>query len=275
MKKLCLLLFICISAHVAFAAGDNYPSGAQQAGMGNAAVANDGIWSVSHNQAGLAKITEPTAAMYASQGFTLTQFTQGAFAFAYPTKIGVFALSYHHSGMKLYNESKTGIAFSKSFGDALRFGAQANVSSVSLGDNYGRKAVPTFEFGIQTRLLKQLWLGVHLYNVSRTKLNSTEKIPVIARVGLQYTFNKNVMASIEYEKNWIAKPLVKAGLEYKIIPDLSVRVGVNAGASANTSVGIGYKLKDKLLLDAAATIDAKLGVSPHVGFTYLFKKNNK
>lgn len=263
------------STSTLFAAGDNYPAGARQAAMGNAAVASEGIWSVSHNQAGLAKLSEVTTSVYASQGFTLTQFTQGAFALAYPTKVGVFALSYHHSGMKLYTESKTGIAFAKTFGDALRFGAQANLSSVSLGDNYGKKSVPTFEFGIQTRLLKQVWLGVHLYNVSRTKLNNSEKIPVIARIGLQYTFNKNVQSTVEYEKNWIAKPIVKAGLEYQIITDFWLRAGVNAGANVNTCVGIGYKVKDKLVIDAAATMDSKLGVSPHISFNYIFSKSKK
>ena len=271
MKDLRLSFLAMLFATAVFAAGDNYPMGAKQAGMGNAAVANADLWSVSHNQAGLAKIDKTCAGIYASQGFALSQFSQGAFAAAYPTKIGVFGLSYNHSGNKLYSENKTGLAFAKSFGDGLRFGLQANLSSIALGENYGRKSVPTFEFGVQTKLMKNLWLGVHLYNVTRTKITSTEKIPVIARIGLNYTFNKNVFATLEYEKNWIAKPLVKAGLEYKIIKDLALRAGINAGANVSSFVGIGYEFQ-KMSIDAAATIDSKLGTSPHIGFAYKFNK---
>jgi hypothetical protein len=271
MKTPYLLLLGIVLSTVVFAAGDNLPMGAKQAGMGNAAVASVDLWSVSHNQAGLAKIDKISSGIYASQGFTLSQFSQGAFAVAYPTKLGVFALSYNHNGTKLYNENKTGLAFAKSFGEGLRFGVQANLSSIALGENYGKKSVPTFEFGVQTKLMKNLWLGVHLYNVSRAKITNTEKIPVIARIGLNYTFNKNVFASLEYEKNWIAKPLVKAGLEYKIIKDLALRAGINAGANMSTFVGIGYEIK-QMSIDAAATIDAKLGTSPHIGFCYQFNK---
>jgi hypothetical protein len=114
-----------------------------------------------------------------------------------------------------------------------------------------------------------LWLGAHVYNLSRSKINANENVPVIVRFGLNYTFNKNVNASLEYEKNWIAKPLFKAGLSYKIIKDFELRTGINAGANVSTFFGAGYTMK-QLSIDAAAAIDSKLGTSPSISMNYKF-----
>jgi len=252
-----------------YAGVDNLPVGAKQAGMGNAAVASSDIWSVYHNQAGLANIDKTTASINASQGYFLKQTSLASVAIAYPTKLGTFAISYNRFGYSLYNESKTGFAYARKFGEGLRIGAQANLNSVALGENYGKRTLATFEIGVQTKILKNLWIGAHFYNFSRSKINSIEKVPVIVKFGVYYTFNTNVNATIEYEKNWVTKPLFKAGLEYKLAKEFSLRVGINGGSNVSTFVGAGYLVK-KFRIDAACAFDQKLGASPNISLTYSF-----
>ena len=268
-NKISSIVVLFIIHSNCFAGADNLPMGAKQAGMGNAAVATSDIWSIYHNQAGLAGLEKTTASIYATQGYMLKQMNQGAVAVAYPTKYGVFAASFNSFGFKLYNENKAGLAFARKFGDALRIGAQANLNSISLGDIYGKKSTVTFEAGVQSKLTKKLWLGAHFYNISRSSVTSIEKVPVIVRFGLNYSFNTNVQANIEYEKNWTIKPLYKAGLEYRIVPEFALRAGINGGSSKTTFIGAAYKLK-LLSIDAACSFDSRLGTSPHLGLTYLF-----
>lgn len=271
MKLIASIFVILFTiSNYTFAGADNLPVGAKQAGMGNAAVATSDIWSTFHNQAGLAGIEKATASVNASQGYLLRQTSIAAIAAAYPTKLGTFALSYSRFGYGLYNENKAGFAFAKKFGEGLRIGAQANLNSIALGENYGKRTIATFEVGVQTKLMKNLWLGAHFYNFSRTKINTIEKVPIIVRFGLLYNFNTNVNASIEYEKNWTSKPLFKAGLEYKMVKELSLRVGINGGVNVSTFVGAGYQLK-QFRIDAACAFDQKLGTSPNISLSYVLQ----
>lgn len=268
--KIFFLTALIASVNYCFAGADNLPVGAKQAALGNAAVATSDVWSVYHNQAGLASIEKPSVGIYASQGYMLQQTSQGAIAIVQPSKYGTFALSYNRFGFKLYNEGKAGFAFARKFGENLRAGAQINLNTIAIGDIYGNKSSLTFEAGVQTKLTKNLWVGAHIYNIARTSVNEIEKIPVIVKFGFYYTFNENVNTSIEYEKNWTIQPLYKAGLEYKLAKEFALRFGINAGAFTTTSFGASY-IHKKFSIDAAYAFNTKLGSTPHLGLTYVFK----
>jgi hypothetical protein len=153
MNHRLIFVFLVLFKVNSFAGGLNMPAGSKQQALGNAFVASSDVWSASHNQAGLASLKKVEAGVYVNQGYFITQLTQATAVAAYPTKYGTVAVSFNHFGFKLYNENKTGIAYAKSFGEGLRFGAQANVMSIALGENYGKKTIATFEFGIQAQLM--------------------------------------------------------------------------------------------------------------------------
>jgi len=267
-KTLFILLFFIANIHL-FAGGINLPMGAKQAGVGNAAVATCDVWSVYHNQAGLAGVEQTTASIFVSQGNLLSQSNQAALAYAIPTKLGTFAFSFNRFGYKLYNENKAGFAYARKFGDGLRIGAQANVNSLAIGENYGKKIFLTFEAGLQFKLMNNLWLGTHIYNFSRASINTIEKVPVIVRFGLYYKINSAVDVTVEYEKNWIQKPLFKGGVEYRLVKDFALRTGINAGSNVSTFFGAGYVIK-QFSIDAACAFDAKLGTTPQINLNYKF-----
>ena len=253
-----------------FAGNDNPQLGARAAGMGNATVTLSDIWSVSHNQAGLAFLKKPTIGYYYENRFLLKDISTKALAFALPVKSGVFGFSLKYSGFSLYNESKLGLAYAKAFGEKLTIGMQMNYMSLRIAEGYGKKSSLTAEIGIQSKLTDELTLGAHVFNPTQAKLAdyNNEKSPAIMRLGLDYKFNKKVILAIETQKSSNEKPILKLGIEYQIFQTIYLRSGITNNPTLNT-FGIGI-IRKALLLDFASSVHPVLGFSPKISMSYSF-----
>ena len=118
-----------------FAAGDNYGLGARSGGMANASVTFSDIWSIHHNQAGLANIESITTGIYYQNRFGLNELGVQGFAFALPIQEvskGVIGVSVTYFGYSQYNDSKIGLAYGKQLGDKYSVGIQLDYLQTSL-----------------------------------------------------------------------------------------------------------------------------------------------
>jgi hypothetical protein len=270
MKKL-IILFALNGWIGALTANDNYPFGGRAAGMGNAAVALYDFWAVSHNQAGIARIENSAAGVYVENRFMVKELSLGAGAFVMPTHSGVFGLSFTYFGYELYNESKIGLAYARTFGDRLSAGIQLNYNHISIADDYGRLGTLTFEAGILYNLLPQLCIGMHVFNPNRSKLAdyNNERIPSVLRMGFSYEFSEKVLFILETEKNILHPPVFRAGIEYHITEPIFIRGGIGTNPTSN-SFGFGMDLGE-LTIDLATSYHHVLGYSPQMSFTYKFR----
>jgi len=109
-----------------------------------------------------------------------------------------------------------------------------------------------------------------LFNPTRSKLNdfNDERIPTIIRLGLNYKFSEQVLATIEAEKDLLNIPAFRAGLEYHTNNILFLRAGAGTGPNL-MSFGVGIA-KDALAFDLAASYHQTLGFSPEISFNYTF-----
>jgi len=215
IKRVAILFFILIIVNKLIARNDNLPVGARSAGIGNSSVALADVWSLHHNQAGLANLKYLEAGIYVNRNNLLSEASQISFAGALPTKYGVFGLTFQQYGFKLYNESKVGFAYSKAFGPNFRAGLMANYLQTAIGENYGKSGSFCVEGGVQGQLVKNLWIGAHIYNINRAKASNFfgEKIPTITRIGLLYQVSEKVFASAEVEKGLVNSAMFKGGAE--------------------------------------------------------------
>jgi hypothetical protein len=269
-KKLIVLFFLLVVANKLIARNDNLPVGARSAGIGNSSVALSDIWSLHHNQAGLANLKQLEAGIYVNRNNLLSEASQIAFAGALPTKYGVFGLTFQQYGFKLYNESKIGFAFSKSFGPNFRAGLMANYLQTSIGENYGKSGNFCVEGGIQGQLVKNLWIGAHIYNINRAKASNFfgEKIPTIARIGLLYQVSDKVFASAEVEKDLVNNAMFKGGAEYRATENFYLRGGFYFVQNPVYSFGVGFYTKN-IRIDFAGSFHQQLGFTPHLGLGYV------
>jgi hypothetical protein len=122
-------------------------------------------------------------------------------------------------------------------------------------------------------LTDKIMLAAHLFNPTRTALNefNKEKIPTIMRLGMNYIFSKQVLATIEAEKDIDMKPIFRMGLEYKTSSKFYLRGGIGTQPTLGS---FGFGLNTGVIkLDVAASYHQVLGFTPDLSFSYQIKKS--
>lgn len=284
MQKVIYLFLVVLFSQSIFAAGDNYGLGARSGGMANASVTFSDIWSIHHNQAGLANIESITTGIYYQNRFGLNELGVQGFAFALPIQEvskGVIGVSVTYFGYSQYNDSKIGLAYGKQLGDKYSVGIQLDYLQTRLGGDYGSSTAFAGELGIRAKLLSNLSLGVHIYNPTRSKISEftiqetifTERIPTIMRVGLSYTFSDQVLVAVEVEKDVYYSPVFKMGIEYRPVEQLYLRGGLASNPVYNT-FGFGLYFKN-FKIDFSGSKHQVLGYTSEISLIYGFAKKDK
>lgn len=265
------ILFFSITLY-SLAGNENNNSGAASVGMGNASVSFSDLWSVGNNQAGLAYQKNSSAGIYYDNKFLLKELSYKAIVAAMPVKGGTIGITAGNFGYKNYRENKYGLAFAKIFGENFSAGIQIDYLSTHIGEEYGTKGSAVAEAGVLFKPIKNLTIGVHIYNISRTKLNeyANERIPTLLRLGGNYKFSDKTIVAIETAKN-IDKPIqFKCGFEYMAVKDLFIRAGISTNPS-QCSFGFGFKIKN-IKIDIASSYHAVVGFTPALSVSYDFSK---
>ena len=253
---------------------DNSPSGARSSGLANASVSLSDLWSVQNNQAGLGFHKTMDAGVFYQNQFMLRELSTKAFAMTLPTKRGTFGVCVSNFGYSLFSQNKYGLAFGKAFGENISAGVMMDYVQTAIPE-YGKKGVLVAEAGIQAKPAKNIILGVHVFNLTRTRLASynDERIPTIMKLGANYKFSDKVFMALETEKDIDKKAMFKTGLEYKPVKELCLRAGISTNPSLSC-FGFGINLKN-FQLDLSSTYHSTFGFSPQMGLNYRFDSHSK
>ncbi len=269
MKFGLCFLFLWIT-EVANAGGDNLPMGSRSAGMAHASVALYDIWSVYHNQAGLAWMEKPGVGIFHENRFLLPALSSRGAALVYPMQKGTFGLSIASFGFNLYKENKAGLAYGLKLDKKLSAGIQLNYHSMALPENYGKTTAFSIEVGFQARLTDAFTLGIHTYNPNRARLTdlNNERLPSVLRLGINHRFSDKVMVGTEVEKDVDFRPVFKVGVEYHITEILYLRGGISTNPVL-VAFGFGLSMK-QFRFDGANVFHQTLGNTPQVSLHYAF-----
>ena len=269
--------------------------GARAAALGNASVALAGdVWSMGNNVAGLAEIQRPTVGFYAENRYFSPALNVGAVAVALPlgrlpagpaapagapaaaalARHGVVGFEAQRFGGVLYNETRVGAGYGYRFGQ-ISLGGRAEMLQVSI-EGLGSRRVVLGTLGGQIEIVPQrLSFGASLYNLNQARLASyqNERVPTVLRAGLAYRPGAQVLLLVETEKDVERDANVKAGLEYRPVPVLAVRLGL-ASLTEQASAGVGV-LAGSFQIDYAAAFQQALGFSQHLSVTLRLMKNEQ
>ena len=264
-----VIAFVTIQNN-SFAGSENYPVGARSAGMANSTVMTYDVWSVYHNQAGLAYLNNIYAGSYFENRFNISELGVKSFAFVLPTKTGNFGASVTHFGYSKYNESKFGLAYARKLSEKFSVGLQFDYLNTFVGDEYGNKGTFVFELGLMAEPVKNLTIGAHVYNPTRSKFAAyqDERVPTIFRFGIGYNFSDKVLLTIETDKELDYKPTYRTGIEYHFLKNLYLRTGISANPNQNF-FGIGYAFK-RFNFDIAFSTHEVLPMTSHFSINYKF-----
>lgn len=273
-KKLVLLIFIGIHLR-ALAQNGHLLSGARSSALGTASIALNDEWGVIHNQAGLGNVRQTVTGFYYENRFFIKELSLKSVILAVPIKAGTIASSFTNFGYPAYNENKLNLSFAKAFSNTFSMGIALDYLNTSIAE--GNTHFTTFigEVGILTKLNKNINLGVHLYNPTRSKTskNSNEHVPTIMRLGFCYQAAETLILLTETEKDLNRKPVFKAGIEYRVLTHFFLRTGIRTDPLL-TSYGFGFQLQ-QLKLDISGNYHQTLGFTTQLGFSYSFSKKQE
>ena len=249
-------------------------AGARSAAMGNASQTSQDVWSLFHNPAGLAFLKNAEAGITYEKRFSLKELSTNGLAIAIPAgKTGVIGLNATYFGYKNYNEQKAGLCYAKKFSNKVAAAVKINYQSFNIGEEYGSRNILTSELGIQAMIVRNLWIGSHIYNPFQAKLanDPNENLPSIFSLGAGYLFSEKFNLQAAAEKNSESKGLFRAGIEYHPVKQFWLRAGMSS-QPFTSSFGFGLELEN-FLLDFAAGFHPQLGFTPNLSLGYHFIKN--
>jgi len=266
-----ILLFVLFLKISCYAAGERIIAGARSLAMGGATVVLPDIWSSFNNQAAAAFLDQPGIGIFFENHFFIKELQYEGLAIAWPTKQGTFSAIIHYSGASLFNEIKTGLAYSRKFGKYFSAGIQLDWVRVHVAEEYGNKNLISCEIGLLYRANKQFSLGLHIVNPVPIKLSSLprELLPTTFCLGTGIQFSPSFLTTLEIEKDLQFPPVFRCGMEYNFARSFNVRVGIST-QPVTFSFGFGLEFGN-FKLDLASTYHQVLGFSPSGSVIYSFK----
>lgn len=267
-----LFIFILFSTFLVQAQTLRRPLAASYTGLGAYSLHHTDVFSFTANQASLAQLTNISAAVYGERKFLLTELNSYTAAIGFPTSSGNFGLKTVYNGFSDYNETQTGLAYARKLGKKIDVGVQFNYQGLRIA-GYGNASAISFELGTILHLTDQLHAGIHVSNPVGGKFgkNQQEKLSSVYAVGLGYDASEKFFISAEIEKEEGQPINVNAGLQYKFIPQVLVRVGMSS-ATSSAWVGVGLTIKS-FRVDITTSYHPQLGITP--GMLLLFNFNKK
>lgn len=250
----------------------DYSTGSRSAAMGSASATLSDTYSIFNNPAGLASVDD--AGFFASyeNRYRLEDFqTMGAGISAPLRGFGIGAGFYRFGG-KLYNEQLIGVKASHKVG-FMSLGAGVSYVQYNI-EGLGTRGATVMELGGIAELNKKVHVGAHIYNLTQSSLvrNTGERVPTLMKLGLSLRPLQTVMLNIETSKDINHPAILRAGMEYAIIPQLTLRTGFST-LPFISCFGVGFK-PGNLQVDYAFRNDARLGELHQMSISYAFKKDN-
>jgi hypothetical protein len=268
MCRLIIAVVFCFISKGVFSAGDVIISGGKPAGMGYAAVAGTGLWSVCNNPAGMAFTNGFRAGIYAENRFLLPDLTTGTIAITFGSRPGTFGGYVNHFGGALYSELKAAAGYARKFGKRFAAGVLIDYLGIAQAEGYGNKSLVSFEAGLMCRPDDKWSVGVHLLNpvpISITD-DKSEKLPVVFRAGFSRVFAKKAEVAAEIESTSHEKAVVRIGLEYIVHRSFFLRTGFVSNPQTVTA-GIGLAFGN-LHIDLGSSWQPVLGYSAQISLEY-------
>jgi hypothetical protein len=274
LVKTCQILLLLFFNTTSYGQSVRRAAAALYTRLGSYSIIHVDVFSFSNNQAALSQMKNASAGVYGERRFLLSELSLYHLAVAVPTKSGNFGFKTGYFGFSEYNESQMGLAYARRLGSKVDIGVQFNYNAIRI-NSYGNASAINFEIGTILHLTDKLNAGLHAYNPIGGKFGKEgeEKLASVYSVGLGYDASDIFFVSAEIEKEENHPVNINAGLQYRIIPQLMVRGGIETNTSS-LYIGAGLFLKT-LRLDITTSIHPELGITPGLLLIYNFPSKTK
>lgn len=264
MKKL-FVSIVCTTCSAFLCAQPVWLSAQKQQYAGTYSRNFQQVFTAMQNQAALAYLPVLSAGVSTERMFMLKALSIHTVTLVVPVSSAAFALNLQRSGFSAYHQEQAGIAYGRKLGDKLSIGMQIDYLSKAI-QQYGRADVLTFELGCLLHITSQLHVGLHTFNPALRSLG-TESLPVIYTAGAGYEVSANFLISTSVIQEDDAAPVAAFMCEYRIIPQLSLQLGLSPASNATACFTL-----NNMRIVLSATHHPQLGFTPNTSIVWQLKK---
>jgi hypothetical protein len=224
------------------------------------------------NQAALAALKKPAAAVYAENRFLLKELNQYAGAVILPTGFGGLGLGLQHFGGTVFRHSQLGLGFGKRLGEKIDVGVQFNYNVISLA-GYGSSNTLNFELGSIWHISSKMHTGFHVYNPVGGKFGKRkeEKLATVYQAGLGYEFSDHLFISSSFSKTEGMPVNIMLAMQYSFASQFFSRAGIGSN-TGNYFWGMGVQWS-LARLDIVGSYHPQLGWTPACMLLFNFNQN--
>lgn len=238
-----LLAMNLVSPFPAFSAFEDLEVGARPLGMGSAFVAiADDVNGVYWNPGGVGWAPRSQFTAFYSQPYNLKELSLGAVGSVHRLPRGCLGLGYQTFGNRLYQENTYLVAYGHSLGKRISLGASLKFMQLRI-DGYGSDTTLGLDLGLRAKLTPKIDWGICAKNLNVPKMGMVgEKLPQSLSVGFGFRPVKGLIIGWDVYKDIRFPSQIRVGQEYKVLPGLTLRLGVGTNPS-RFAAGFGLKLK--------------------------------
>lgn len=247
-----ILFSLFLSANYGLAQSYGIFAGARTTALGNSAVSLSDIWSTHTNQAGLAFLEKPEVALSYNARYQIQELSLGFMGAALPTRLGTFGLAARHFGFDLFQQTKVGLSYARSFGSRLAAGVQLSLEQTAVSEGSSGTALFA-EVGLLAKASDEVTIGVQVVNPTRSflEVETRERLPTVLNLGFNYHFREDARLSFQVRAMAEYQERYGLGAEWPLLEWLTVRAGAALQhADLMPSAGLGISWKN-LGVDAA------------------------
>jgi hypothetical protein len=270
----CVVLWIRLLApSIACAAFEEIPAGARSAGLGSSGVAINGPEAMFCHPAGMAASGSPAVFVFTARPFGLKELAYHSACAVIPTRLGNFGLGCLTNGQALYRETTLAVGWAGRLGTRLSFGIVFRGLNLRI-QKYGSWNGLALDAGMRILLGEKWQFGFSNTNLNRVELPSSKSpFPQTTRIGLVHVPSKNLIFTIEMDKDVRFEPEFRGGMECSPVSFLNIRCGFGRNPS-HFSSGLGLTWK-QFAFDYALSMHPVLGTTHQGALTVSFERGSK
>ncbi len=211
-----------------FVAGQPHVSGTKATAMGNAFVAYaDNVWATNVNPAGLQQLFSLQASLFVAPAqFGLPELRTFACAAGLPLDFVALGVAVEQFGFELYKETNIRLGFARNIDWGVSAGVAINIRRFDIA-GYGSTTNALIDVGLLAEAHPTLIFGFSMKNLAGAKMGTdSQRLPQTFFLGARYVPIKSFTVAIELEKESRHQPMLKVGLEQRVLGLLSLRAGV-------------------------------------------------
>jgi len=270
--QLMILLRIFMSNNTLYASFELLPVGARNIGMGCAFVAiGSGPESLFSNCAALSQST-PCISMFLSHPYCMPGLNFQMIGTVFPTRAGSFGIAIKNLGNKFYSENTGLIGYGTRLIKNTYLGVALKLFMLQIQD-YGSAKSIGIDAGLLVRLTNKIGYGISIKNINNPRIGKNkEPLPQQMSIGIGYKIRKDLILSIEIDKETGFPVELRSGFEFDLFHILILRGGITTSPSTVCS-GIGIKWKI-FTMDYAFTNHPFLGSTHQISISIFLGRAN-